>query len=328
MKVRSPRLLATAASVLVASGVGAALADASSNDDHAKRAGVVHMEGGMYLDDLAERLGVERSKLDAALEAGALDEVEWARAAGFLTDAQAKALKERIENGARAHGLSHFRFAPGFSGEGLSLDGFLAAAQYLDLSATRLRNALETKTLAEIAGDAGKSVDALKQALVNATRESLDDARTRGPLTQKQEDALLERFEASVDDLVNGRSPEVTALAKRLGIEPAKIQDALEAGAIARVDQALEDGLLSKAQADRLKEKIEAGRAFGHGLPGLGFGPGPFGFRSGPLGFGFGLGHLEFGFDGPGLRHRGGSDRPFGGAFGEPTVGAMPRPFF
>jgi hypothetical protein len=337
MKVRSPRLLGVVASVLVASGGAAALAEAQSGAKEPNEERSVRIKGAS-LDDLAERLGIERAKVDAALEDIALDEVDWALAAGFVTEAQAKALKERVKDGLPGLGrfgfghfghFGHFGFGHlGFGGGGLGLDGFLAAAQYLDLSATRLRNALEDKTLAEIAGDEGKSVDGLKQALLSASRESLADARADDALTQKQEDALLERLESNLDDIVNGRSTHLTALAERLDVEPAEIENALEAAAVARVDQALEDGLITKAKADALKKKIEADGALGHAFGKLGFG-------FGELGFGFGKGKLElefgfekFGFGDPGFRRRGDRGLPFGGAFGEPDIRPVPAPFF
>jgi polyhydroxyalkanoate synthesis regulator phasin len=73
--------------------------------------------------------------------------------------------------------------------------------------------------------------------------------------------------------------------AKRLGIEPAKLNDALKGALEDRVDAAVADGRLTKAEGEALKQRIEAGDTpllFGgvypHGGPG-----GPHG------GFGFGL---------------------------------------
>ena len=72
--------------------------------------------------------------------------------------------------------------------------------------------------------------------------------------------------------------------AKRLGIAPAKLNDALNGALQDRVDAAVADGRLTKAQGDALKKKIAAGETpliFGgagpHGRPGPGGRPG-FGF--------------------------------------------------
>ena len=72
--------------------------------------------------------------------------------------------------------------------------------------------------------------------------------------------------------------------AKRLGVEPAKLNDALNAALKDRVDAAVAAGRLSKAEGDALKARIDAGD-----VPFLlGAGPrlGGFGF-----GFDFGFGH-------------------------------------
>lgn len=75
--------------------------------------------------------------------------------------------------------------------------------------------------------------------------------------------------------------------AKRLGIEPAKLNDALKGALEDRVDTAVADGRLTKAEGEALKQRIEAGDTplfFG------GAGPhgGPGGFHDG-FGFGFAL---------------------------------------
>ena len=66
------------------------------------------------------------------------------------------------------------------------------------------------------------------------------------------------------------------AVAQHLGISSQELEDATKAAAIDQVDAALADGRITKAQAEELKQQIEAGEApF--------FGPGPFfgGFRHG-----------------------------------------------
>jgi len=68
--------------------------------------------------------------------------------------------------------------------------------------------------------------------------------------------------------------------AKQLGVTPAQLSGALRQALKNRVDEAVTDGRLTKAQADRLKQAIDAGNA-----PLFGFGPrrfhehGHFGFR-------------------------------------------------
>src|SRR5215218_2428024 len=78
------------------------------------------------------------------------------------------------------------------------------------------------------------------------------------------------------------RQAVINDAAKRLGIEPAKLRDALTKALQHRVDAAVADGRITKAEGDALKARIEAGDAplfFGRGThhrgPGFGHHPGP-----------------------------------------------------
>src|ERR1051326_1976704 len=65
--------------------------------------------------------------------------------------------------------------------------------------------------------------------------------------------------------------------AKQLGIQPAKLSDALKKALENRVDAAVSAGRLTKAQGDALKARIEAGDVpFFLGGPALGHAGGPF----------------------------------------------------
>jgi len=301
MQLRSRRTVAVVGTAVVLTGIVAAVAAGQKSHSRSpSTAGATTLTASStvapgkdaLLDDVAKRLGIDRAKLESALQQIALDEVDWAVDAGFLSKDQGDLLKQRIKagDGRFGHGFAHI----GLGGHLFGANSFLAAAQYLGLSAVELENALDTKTLAQVANDKGKSVGGLKKALASAAKEALDDARTEGRLTQKQENALLDRYQSNLDDLVNGRSPELTALAKQLGIDRAKVEAAFKAARIAQVDQAVADGRITKEQGDAIKKRIESGGGFGHdGFGGRGHGDGPgggpgfgHGFRGGP-GFGF-----------------------------------------
>ena len=85
--------------------------------------------------------------------------------------------------------------------------------------------------------------------------------------------------------------------AKQLGVEPAKLQSALQQALVNRVEQAVKDGRLTRAQADEIIKRINAGD-LPLGGPGFGRGDGPGGF-----GGGHGFGH-----------HRGGAFGDLGAA--------------
>lgn len=68
-------------------------------------------------------------------------------------------------------------------------------------------------------------------------------------------------------------------VAKRLGVQPSALEDAIEEASKARVDDAVDDGRLTEEQAERIKERIEEGGGPTLGGPGLG------------IALGFGSGH-------------------------------------
>jgi Rad3-related DNA helicase len=68
----------------------------------------------------------------------------------------------------------------------------------------------------------------------------------------------------------------LNAVARHLGVTPQELEDATKAAAIDQVNAALEEGRITEAQANELKERIEAGD-----VPPF-FGPGFFGFHHGP----------------------------------------------
>src|SRR3954451_10590714 len=80
------------------------------------------------------------------------------------------------------------------------------------------------------------------------------------------------------------RQAVINDAAKRLGVEPAKLSDALTKALEDRVDVAVADGRITKAEGEALKARIEAGDA-------------PLFFGGGPHHSGPGFGHHH----GPGL---------------------------
>jgi hypothetical protein len=67
--------------------------------------------------------------------------------------------------------------------------------------------------------------------------------------------------------------------AKQLGVDPAKLSDALKRALENRIDRAVEDGTLTKEQAEAMKERVEAGNFPLFAAPLLGHHRGPFEFH-------------------------------------------------
>jgi hypothetical protein len=171
-----------------------------------------------FLDDVAKRLNVTPAQLRAALDGAFLDRLQAAVAAGRLTQAQANAIKQRLQHGAlpplgfgpRLRGDHLFRGGgpfgpPGPGGMHAPGHGALAAAAgYLGLSRAQLIAGLESgKSLAQLASSRGKSVAGLKAAMIAAIKTRLDRAVAAGRLTPAQEKRILSRLSTRLDQEIN-----------------------------------------------------------------------------------------------------------------------------
>jgi hypothetical protein len=86
-------------------------------------------------------------------------------------------------------------------------DPIKAAADYLGLTIDELGQQLKSgKSLADVATAEGKSVDGLKQAILDAARSELDKSVAAGDLTADEEQQILDQLRAQLDDIVNGRN--------------------------------------------------------------------------------------------------------------------------
>jgi len=185
-----------AALALVGGGVGGAIAATSDTTPQAEKAA--------FLADAANRLGVQSSQLENALQQAAIDRVDAAVADGRLTKAEGDAIKARIQSGDFGPGIG-FGFGGMHVGFGVELG---AAATYLGLTEAQLRSDVESgQSLAQIATAQGKSVDGLKQALIADAKSHLDQAVKDGKLTAAQETQFLNDLSSRIDDLVNHTGP-------------------------------------------------------------------------------------------------------------------------
>jgi hypothetical protein len=203
------RLIVGALAVVAVVSGGAAYAATQDDSPQARSQAIV--------DDAAGTLGVDPSKLSDALKKALENQVDAQVTAGKLSQAQADAIKKRIEDGTQpifGGGAGGFRGHFGHRGHGPGFGGFggpgLAAgveevATYLGLKPEELRTQLQSgKSLADIATAQGKTVDGLKTAITDAVTKRLDDAVTAGKLTKEQKQKLLDGLTARLDDLVNG----------------------------------------------------------------------------------------------------------------------------
>ena len=196
------KVIAGAAAALAVGGAGAGVAATKLTTSSPSE------ESKAIVNDAAKSLGVEPSKLSAALKKAFEDRIDAAVAAGRLTKEQGDELKQRIESddfplfGPPA-------FGHGFGASHPFFHGLDAAASYLGLTEAELRSRLESgKTLAQIAKAQGKSVDGLKAAMVKDVKTHLDAAVKAGRLSSAEEQSVLADLEQRIDDLVNGKLPD------------------------------------------------------------------------------------------------------------------------
>jgi hypothetical protein len=202
-KLTSKKVLAATVAGLAVAGGGAAIA-ASQTDSPASS----------FFDAVAKHLGISSDELEDATRAAAIDQVDQALADGRITQEQADEMKARIESGEAPLFLGPGAFGfrdhggPGGRKHGHHFfigDKLSSAAEFLGLTEAELREQLrDGQNLAQVAEAKGKSVDGLKQAILDGAKSALDEAVANERVTQEQADAIYERLQGSIDDLVNG----------------------------------------------------------------------------------------------------------------------------
>jgi uncharacterized protein YidB (DUF937 family) len=199
MNRRRRKLLAGAAAGALVAGGGAAIGATQFG-------GSSGIDSQAVIDDAAQQLGVDSSKLSDALKKALADQIDKLVASGRLTQSKADALKQRIQS--QPVPLFGGRFGFGHFGGVGPFERLDVAAAYLGISTADLQSALAGgKTLAQVAQDHGKSVDGLVSALLDAQKKKLDRAVAAGRLTQTQEDSVLGDLKQRITDLVNGTGP-------------------------------------------------------------------------------------------------------------------------
>ena len=162
-------------------------------------------ESDAVVADAAKQLGVDASKLDAALKKALQNRVDAAVTAGEITKAQGDEMKTRIAAGDMPLVGIGPGGHPGLKRHFHHFADLDAAASYLGITEAALKTSLsEGSTLADIANEQGKSVDGLKAALVADAKADLAQAVKDGRLTEAQQTELLADLSDRIDGLVNG----------------------------------------------------------------------------------------------------------------------------
>jgi hypothetical protein len=160
-----------------------------------------------FTGHLATNLGKSPSQVQKAISDAVGQTLNDAVKNGDLTQKQADAIKARIDGQscpAAVPGLGGpGRLGPrelgpglGFGGHRRALGGLDEYARALGISQTELEQDLRAgRTIQDIAVSRGMDESAFRSKLVATTRSDLDAQVKAGNLTQKQEDAILQRLQ-------------------------------------------------------------------------------------------------------------------------------------
>ncbi len=150
-----------------------------------------------FLDKLAGALNIQRSALDNAITSAGTSTADEAVQQGTLTQAQADALKARIQAGDLG-ALFGGRGGPhgGPRQDGVRQAMVDAAAKALNITTDELKTQLRSgQTLAQLAQAHGTTEQAVTSAALAAAKTQLDQQVTAGTLTQAQADAIYAQIQ-------------------------------------------------------------------------------------------------------------------------------------
>lgn len=151
-----------------------------------------------FLDKLAATLNIQRSALDSAITSAGTSTADDAVQQGTLTQAQADALKARLQAG-DLRALLGGRGGKGPGGAqlgGVKQAMLAAAAQALNITADELTTQLRSgQTLAQLAQAHNTTEQAVTSAALAAAKTQLDQAVANGTLTQAQADSFYAQLQ-------------------------------------------------------------------------------------------------------------------------------------
>jgi hypothetical protein len=156
----------------------------------------------VFIDKLAGILHKTPSQTQADLKQAQLQTVDQLVKDGKITQAQADAMKSRVEAGqGLAFGTPLGRRLPGTGRtlfKNLTTAELDAVAKTLKLSPSALKSELRSgKKLSDLESAAGVSEATVRAAALNAARGVLDAAVKAKTITQAQEDSYLQRLQSS-----------------------------------------------------------------------------------------------------------------------------------
>jgi hypothetical protein len=167
-----------------------------------------------FREAVADILNIDVETYDAAVEQARERVVDEALAEGWLTEEQAERMRERMDQGFGPRGMDRGFMGPhmgegfegphgGFMGRGGdSIIGMIAEEAGLSVQ-DLFAELQEGKTLAEVASAHGVDVEAIVADHLAQLEENLTQAVEDGKITENQANAMLERAEEIVPEMLN-----------------------------------------------------------------------------------------------------------------------------
>lgn len=195
--------VAGVAVVATVAATGVPLLAASPSPSPSASPGASHAYCNAFVGHLASNLGKSQDQVNKALSDAVSQTLNDAVKKGDLTQKQADAIKSRLGGGqvcaaGVGDGIARIGKEPG---KGARMHGMAGArlgeyAKALGISEQELRQNLQSgKTVKDIAASKGMDETAFRSKLVSVTKADLDKQVSAGDLTQKQEDAILQRLQ-------------------------------------------------------------------------------------------------------------------------------------
>lgn len=195
--------------VFVGPALRGAVASAQTTTPPTQSQGVGATLKNLFLDQLAAALNIQRSALDSAIVSAGTRTADTAVQQGTLTQAQADALKARVQAGDLGALLGDHAKAGGRGELGGVKQAMLnAAAKALNVTAAELQTQLRGgQTLAQIAQAHGTTEQAVVAAALAAAKTQLDQNVVSGGLTRAQADAIYAQLQQQGTNLFTSHGP-------------------------------------------------------------------------------------------------------------------------
>jgi hypothetical protein len=209
--------VAAIAAVVTVAATNTPLLAAAPSPSPSASPGAGQVYCGRFTQHVASNLGKSQSQVQKAISDAIGQTIDDAVKNGDMTQSQANAIKARLSanNGGQAC-AGGLRGIPGIGRGGFGAFPRFAGgnqdeiARALGISTAELRQDLQSgKTVKDIAASKGMDEAAFRSKLASVAKADLDPQVKAGKLTQKQEDAILQRIQSGTLPLWDRPQPRL-----------------------------------------------------------------------------------------------------------------------